>query len=59
MSYCGVQMKIGRFDTIEDAFNKYKEYKEDFIKDIAEQYRGKLPDKVYYAMINWKIEITD
>lgn len=59
MSYYGIQMKIGTFDTEEEAFNGYKEYKEDFIKDIAEQYRGKIPDKVYYAMLNWKIEITD
>lgn len=59
MSYYGVQIKIGKFDTAEEAFNRYKEYKEDFIKDIAEQYREKIPYKVYYAMLNWKVEIED
>lgn len=59
MSYYGVQIKIGRFDTAEEAFNRYKEYKEDFIKDIAEQYRERIPCKVYYAMMNWKIEVGD
>lgn len=59
MSYYGAQIKIGTFDTAEEAFNRYKEYKEDFIKDVAKQYRGMIPDKVYYAMLNWKIEITD
>ena len=59
MSYQGIQIKIGRFDTIEDAFNRYKVYKEDFIQDIAEQYKGMIPDKMYQAMLNWKIEITD
>lgn len=59
MCYCGIQIKIGRFDTVEDAFARYKLYKEDFIKDIAEQYKGKIPDKVYQAMLNWKIEIDD
>lgn len=59
MCYCGVQIKIGRFDTAENAFARYKLYKEDFIKDIAEQYKSKIPDKVYQAMLNWKIEIDD
>lgn len=59
MSYHGIPIKIGTFKTIEEAFARYKEYKEDFIKDIAEQYKGKIPDKVYQAMSNWKIEITD
>ena len=33
--------------------------KEDFIQDLAEQYKDILPYKVYEAMINWKIEIDD
>lgn len=59
MSYQGIQIKIGRFSNAEDAFNRYKVYKEDFIQDIAEQYKGKIPDKMYQAMMNWKIEVTD
>lgn len=59
MSYQGIQIKIGRFDTIDDAFARYKEYKEDFIQDIAEQYKGQIPDKLYQAMMNWEIEISD
>lgn len=59
MSYQCVPIKIGRFDTIEDAFNRYKIYKEDFIQDIAEQHKGDIPDKTYQAMMNWKVEITD
>ena len=59
MAYMGKNMKLGTFDTVEDAFNKYKNYKEIFIKKIAEQYRAKIADKVYQAMLNWKIDITD
>ena len=59
MSFMGGQIKLGTFDTAEAAFARYKEYKEDFIKDIAEQYRDIIPDKVYKAMMNWKIEIDD
>ena len=47
------------FETAESAFTRYKEYKEDFIQDMAEQYRNVIPHKVYEAMMNWKIEIDD
>ena len=59
MAFMGKSIKLGTFDTAESAFARYKEYKEDFIKDMAEQYKGKIPDKVYQAMMNWKVEITD
>lgn len=59
MNYCSVPIKIGTFGTVEEAFARYKLYKEDFIKDIAKQYKGKIPDKVYQAMLNWKIEVED
>ena len=59
MSFMGQAIKLGRFDTAELAFARYKEYKEDFIKDIAEQYKAEIPDKVYQAMMNWVIEIKD
>ena len=59
MSFIGESIKLGWFDNTESAFARYKEYKEDFIQDLAEQYRDVLPQKVYEAMMNWKIEIDD
>ena len=59
MSFAGETIRLGRFDTVESAFARYKEYKEDFIKDMAEQYKDEIPDKVYQAMQNWVVEITD
>ena len=59
MAFMGRQIKLGTFDTAEDAFARYKEYKEDFIQDMAEQYRDEIPNKVYEAMMGWKIEIDD
>ena len=56
MSFMG---KLGTFDTAEEAFAQYKEYKENSIKSVAEQYQGQMPDKVYEAMVNWKIEMDD
>ena len=59
ISYGGISKKLGRFSDIEEAFKQYKIYKEKLINDIAKQYRGKIPDKVYQAMLDWKVEITD
>ena len=59
MSFMGEPIKLGTFDTAESAFARYKEYKEDFIQDMAEQYRDEIPNKVYEAMLEWKIEIDD
>ena len=59
MSFMGEQIKLGTFDTAESAFVRYKEYKEDFIQDIAEQHKNVIPHKAYEAMMNWKIEVDD
>ena len=59
MTFMGKKAKLGTFDTVEEAFARYKEYKESFIKKMANQYRSKISDKVYQAMMNWKVEITD
>lgn len=55
----GKSMKLGTFKTPEEAFQKYKECKEQYIKEIAEKYKDKIPYSVYEAMMNWKVEITD
>ena len=59
MSFMCEQIKLGTFDNAESAFARYKEYKEDFIQDMAEQYKDVISDKGYEAMMNWKIEIDD
>ena len=57
--YLAQQVKLGYYDTPEEAFARYKKYKEDFIQDLAEQYKEEIPHKLYDALMNWKIEITD
>lgn len=59
MSYMGKQFKLGNFTTAEAAFARYKECKERLIKDIAGKHKDKIPYKVYEAMMNWEISITD
>lgn len=59
MAFMNETIRLGRFNTVEEAFARYKEYKEDFIKDMAELHKDILPHKVYEAMLNWVVEITD
>ena len=50
---------LGCFDTIEEAFNAYKIEKEKYIKEVADSYKKYLPEIVYNALYNYKVEITD
>lgn len=55
----GKNTYLGWFDNQKDAFDAYKKYKEKYIKEVAEEYKDKIPNELYTAMINWKVEITD
>lgn len=55
----GKSVFLGYFDTPEDAFYAYKLAKEKYIKDVAELWRTQIEPRVYEAMYNWKVEITD
>ena len=50
---------LGLFNTPEEAFSKYKEFKEQYIKEIAEQYKSQIPVKLYETMINYTVEFND
>ena len=50
---------LGTFLTEKEAFLAYKEAKEKHIKNIAEKWRGQITKKVYQALVNYKVEITD
>jgi hypothetical protein len=48
------------YNTPEDAFYLgYKPNREKFIKQIADEYREQIPNKLYEALYNYKVEITD
>ena len=53
------QEYLGVYDTQEKAFQVYKYYKEKNIKEVADYYFGRIPDKLYNAMYNYEVEITD
>lgn len=55
----GGNVYLGTFDTETEAFNAYKTAKEDYIKEVANEYKNKIPQKLYDAMVNYKVEIGD
>jgi hypothetical protein len=55
----GTRGYIGCFNTPEEAFEAYKEHKEQIIRDIAEDYKDRIPSSLYNALITYKVEITD
>ena len=55
----GKNVKLGYYNTPEEAFLEYKRHKEALIIVMADRYKSKIPDKVYEAMMNWKIEMDD
>jgi hypothetical protein len=50
---------IGNFMTPEEAFQAYKEAKELFIIEKAEDWRGRIEDRVYLALLDYNITVND
>jgi hypothetical protein len=50
---------LGSFKSTDEAFNSYKIEKEKYIKEIADKWKDKINKKVYNAMYNYKVEISD
>ena len=55
----GKQIQLGSYDNIEEAFNIYKKFKEKLIIQIANEYKDKIPKRLYNALCNYKVAITD
>lgn len=41
------------------AFTVYKNFKENYIKQVADEYKDFIPKKLYDAMYKWEVEIND
>lgn len=50
---------LGYYSTPEEAFNAYKVAKEAWIKEVADKWKDKLDPKVYKALYEYQVEITD
>lgn len=55
----GKQFYIGSFKTEIEAHLAYKEAKEQQAKVLAERWKDKIDERVYNALMNYKVEVTD
>lgn len=59
--FIGKEIELGYYNDVNIAFNVYKEYKENIIKQVAEiEFNsGNISKQCYNAMMNYEVEITD
>ena len=50
---------LGLFKTELEAFNAYKQAKEAFIKEQANEWKSQIDPRAYEALMNYQVEITD
>lgn len=50
---------LGLYDSSQQAFEVYKEFKERYIKKVANYYKDKIPSKLYDSLYNYEVEIND
>ena len=55
----GVNKHLGLFETELKAFSVYKQAKEDYIKVVANKWKDQIDQRVYTALMNYQVEITD
>lgn len=61
-AYCvdnGKQIHLGSYDSIEEAFSKYKSFKEDLVRKIAQDYKDIISYKAYNALMNYTVTMED
>ena len=46
---------LGTYQTVEEAYKHYSEAKEKNIKEVAEEYKDRIPNRLYEALINYKV----
>ena len=55
----GVLEHLGTYNTQEEAFLAYKQAKEGYIKEVANKWKDQIDHRVYEALMNYQVEITD
>ena len=50
---------LGYYNTPEEAFQAYKQFKENYIKQVADEYKELIPEKLYNAMYEYEVKIED
>ncbi len=55
----GITEPFGTYDTELEAFYAYKAAKEAEIKRVANKYRGQITERMYVALMNYEVKVTD
>lgn len=50
---------LGVYPTVNEAFLVYKQYKENYIKQVADEYKDIIPKELYDALYKYEVEIND
>ena len=50
---------LGYYDTPEEAFEAYKAKREWYIKDVANEWKDRIDERVYQALLNYEVHIDD
>ncbi len=50
---------LGTFDTLEQAFERYAQRKEEVIKEVANEYKNIIPKYIYDALMKYKVEMKN
>ena len=53
------RVELGSYKTHEEAFIHYKQFKENYIKQVADEYKPYIPKELYEAMYRWEVDIDD
>ena len=53
------ERKLGYYTTEIEAFNAYKQAKENYLKELANKWKDQIDEKAYNALMNYEIDITD
>ena len=52
-------IQLGYYNSFEEAFLAYKNFKENYIKQVADEYKDIIPKKLYKAMYSYIVDIDD
>lgn len=55
----GKRKHVGRYYCEKEAFYAYKVAKEQYIKEVANKWKGQIDPRVYEALMNYEVDISD
>ena len=55
----GKQEHLGFFNTEIEAFNAYKQAKENYLKELANKWKSQIDERAYNALMNYEVNIDD